>query len=133
MDNLTSLQSHVLAYFLSHGGRDFSMVGRWWPHAELALVMGDKIRIAVRPFGKAAQGAAATVAEALSEHMLACGGFSTKPQKFGGTMHQFQPAAFRAALDAIEAESVVLKLAATGGATFWEQAFAALAQQETGQ
>jgi hypothetical protein len=133
MDNLTPLQAHVLAYFLSHGGRDFSMVGRWWPHAELALVMGDKMRIAVRPFGKAAQDAATPVAEALSEHMLARGGFSTKEQKFGGTMHQFQPEEFRAALDAIEAESAVLKLAATGGATFWEQAFAGLVEQETGQ
>ena len=80
--NLPPLQAHVLAYFLSHGGRDFSMVGRWWPHAELALVMADKIRIAVRPFGKAAQDAATPVAEALSEHMLSCGGFSTKAQKF---------------------------------------------------
>ena len=126
MDNLTPLQSHVLAYFLSHGGRDFSMVGRWWPHAELALVMGDKIRIAVRPFGKAAQDAAAPVAEALSEHMLSQGGFSTKAQKFGGTMHQFQPEEFRAGLDAIEADNTVLKQAAAGGADFWETTFAEL-------
>ena len=124
--NLPPLEAHVLAYFLSHGARDFSMVGRWWPHAELALVMGDKIRIAVRPFGKAAQDAAKPAAEALSEHMLACGGFSTKAQKFGGTMHQFQPEAFRAALDAIEAESAVLKQAAAGGADFWETSFAEL-------
>ena len=124
--NLPPLQAHVLAYFLSHGGRDFSMVGRWWPHAELALMMADKIRIAVRPFGKAAQDAALPVAEALSEHMLECGGFSTKPQKFGGTMHQFQPEAFRAALDAIAADSAPLKAAAAGGADFWETSFAEL-------
>ncbi len=124
--NLPPLQAHVFAYFLSHGARDFSMVGRWWPHAELALVMADKMRIAVRPFGKAAQDAAGPVAEALSEHMLACGGFSTKPQKFGGTMHQFQPEAFRAALDAIEAADPVLKLAAAGGADFWATSFTEL-------
>jgi hypothetical protein len=126
MNNLTPLQSHVLAYFLSHGGRDFSMIGRWWPHAELALVMADKIRIAVRPFGKAAQGAAAPVAEALSEHMLSCGGFSTKAQKFGGTMHQFQPDVFRTALDGLEAGSAALKAAATGGADYWDSSFAEL-------
>ena len=124
--NLSPLQAHVLAYFLSHGARDFSMVGRWWPHAELALVMGDKIRIAVRPFGKAAQDAAGSVAEALSEHMLACGGFSSRAQKFGGTMHQFQPEEFRAGLDAIEADSAVLQQAAAGGADFWETSFAEL-------
>ena len=126
--NLTPLQTHVLAYFLSHGARDFSMVGRWWPHAEIALMMADKIRIAVRPFGKAAQDAAKPLAEALSEHMLACGAFSTKAQKFGGTMHQFQPPEFRAALDAIEADSAPLKAAAAGGADFWENAFAGLAE-----
>jgi hypothetical protein len=126
MDNLPPLQAHVLAYFLSHGGRDFSMIGRWWPHAELALVMADKIRIAVRPFGKAAQDAAGPVAEALTEHMLECGGFSTKAQKFGGTMHQFQTEEFRAALNAIEADSAALKAAAKGGADFWETSFAEL-------
>ena len=124
--NLPPLQSHVLAYFLSHGARDFSMVGRWWPHAELALVMGDKIRIAVRPFGKAAQDAAAPVAEALSEHMLSQGGFSTKAQKFGGSMHQFEPEGFRAALAALQAESAVLAAASVGGADFWQTSFAGL-------
>ncbi len=126
--NLTPLQAHVFAYFLTHGARDFSMVGRWWPHAELALVMADKIRISVRPFGKAAQDAAKPVAEALSEHMLARGGFSTKAQKFGGTMHQFQPDAFKAALDALEADDAVLKAAAAGGDDFWQTAFAGLAE-----
>ena len=127
MDNLSPLEAHVLAYFLTHGARDFSMVGRWWPHAELALVMGDKIRIAVRPFGKPAADAAKPVAEALAEHMLACGAFSTKEQKFGGTMHQFQPDAFRAALDALEAADPVLKQAAAGGDQFWTDAFGKIA------
>lgn len=125
--NLPPLEAHVLAYFLTHGARDFSMVGRWWPHAELALVMGDKIRIAVRPFGKAAENAAKPVAEALSEHMLANGGFSTKEQKFGGTMHQFQPPEFAAQLDALEAADPILKQAQGGGDAFWADAFAKLA------
>jgi hypothetical protein len=127
MDNLSPLEAHVLAYFLTHGARDFSMVGRWWPHAEIALVMGDKIRIAVRPFGKPAQDAAKPVSEALSEYMLACGAFSTKEQKFGGTMHQFQPPEFAAALDALEASDPILKAAAGGGEEFWAGAFGKLA------
>ena len=121
--NLPPLESHVLAYFLTHGARDFSMVGRWWPRSEVSAVIADKIGIAVRPFGKVATDAAKPVAEALAVHLLAQGAYSTKEQKFGGTMHQFQPDAYRAALDALEGDDQVLKQAAAGGDAFWADAF----------
>ena len=41
-------------------------------------------------------------------------------------MHQFQPPEFKAALDALEADSAALKAAQAGGADFWETSFAEL-------
>ncbi|MGE3692422.1 MAG: hypothetical protein AB7F98_13690 [Novosphingobium sp.] len=125
--NLSPLESHVLAYFLTHGARDFSMVGRWWPRSEVSTVIIDKVGIAVRPFGNAAAEAAKTAGEAFAVHLLANGAFSTKEQKFGGTMHQFQPDAYRATLDRLVAADPVLKEAAAGGDAFWADSFGKIA------
>jgi hypothetical protein len=104
--NLPPLPAHALAYYLAHSAKDFAMVGRWFPRSELLANFTDKIRIDVRPFGKPAQDAAGEAAEAYLAHMIASGGFQNKEQKFGGSMHQYD--------------------AATGGADFWQTAFAEL-------
>ena len=89
--NLTPLQAHVLAYYLDHSAKEFSMTGRWFPFSELEFILADKITVDVRGFGKAAQEAAKPVAKFYLEHMIANGGFENKTQKFGGSMHQFEP------------------------------------------
>ena len=124
--NLTPLQAHVLAYYLDHSAREFSMTGRWFPYSELDFILADKIRVDVRPFGKAAQNAAAPVAKAYLDHMIAAGGFETKAQKFGGTMHQYDAEGFRAALAAMQAENPILAAARAGGDDFWQTSFAEL-------
>ena len=42
--NLTPLQDHVLAYYLDHSAKEFSMTGRWFPYSELDFIFADKIR-----------------------------------------------------------------------------------------
>ncbi len=129
MVDLTPLQAHVLAYWLAHGASDFAMVGRWWPRGELAMMVSDKMRHAVRPFGAAAQGAAAAAGEAYLGHMIEHGGFANKDQKFGGTMHQYQAEGYRDTLESLKADNAVLKAAAGKGGEFWSAAFAVLAEQ----
>ena len=124
--SLTPLQSHVLAYYLANSAKDFAMAGRWFPYAELERTFTDKMQVDVRPFGQAAKDAAAGAAKHYFDHMLAHDGFATKDQKFGGTMHQYEPAGFKAALDALKAADPVLVQAAGGGADFWGQSFAGL-------
>ena len=125
MSDITPLESHVLAYWLTHGASDFAMVGRWWPRGELTMMVSDKIRQAVRSFGAAAQGAASAVGEAYLGHMIEHGGFANKDQKFGGTMHQYQADGYRAALAALQADNAILKDTEGKGADFWAAAFAA--------
>ena len=102
------------------------MTGRWFPYSELDFIFADKIRVDVRQFGKAAQDAAAPVAKAYLDHMIANAGFETKAQKFGGTMHQYHADGFRAALAALQAGSAVLAAAKAGGADYWTTSFAEL-------
>ncbi len=123
---LTPLQTHVLAYYLANSAKDFAMAGRWFPYAELERTFTDKMQVDVRPFGQAAKDAAGAAAKHYFDHMLAQGGFATKEQKFGGTMHQYEPAGFKAALDALTASDPVLAKAASGGADFWATSFAEL-------
>ena len=52
--NLPPLEGHVFAYFLTHGARDFTMSGRWFPYGKLTLMLDAKVKVTCRPFGKAA-------------------------------------------------------------------------------
>ena len=124
--NLTPLQAHVLAYYLDHAAKEFSMTGRWFPYSELEFILADKIRVDVRPFGKAAMDSAGAVAKAYLDHMIANAGFETMAQKFGGTMHQYEQEGFRAALAALQAQNTVLAAARAGGADYWQTSFAEL-------
>ena len=124
--NLPPLASHVLAYYLDHSAREFSMTGRWFPYSELEFILADKITVDVRQFGKAAQEAAKPVATAYLDHMIANGGFENKTQKFGGSMHQFDTEGFRAALGALQADNALLAAAQAGGADYWQTSFAGL-------
>lgn len=126
---LPPLQAHVLAYYLDHSAKEFSMTGRWFPYSELEFILADKIRVDVRQFGKAAQDSAAAVAKAYLDHMIAAGGFENKAQKFGGSMHQYDAEGFRAALSAMQSNDPVLAAARSGGADFWQNAFASLTTQ----
>jgi hypothetical protein len=126
MSDLTPLQAHVLAYYLDHSAKEFSMTGRWFPHSELDFIFADKIKVDVRQFGKAAQDAAKPVATFYLDHMIAAGGFENKAQKFGGTMHQYDAEGFNAVLAALKAGDAVLAKAAAGGDDFWQTAFAGL-------
>ena len=124
--NLPPLAAHVLAYYLAHSAKEFSMTGRWFPYSELEFILADKITVDVRQFGKAAQEAAKPVATAYLDHMIANGGFENKTQKFGGSMHQFDTEGFRAALGALQADNALLAAAQAGGADYWQTSFAGL-------
>ena len=123
---MNELQSHVLAYYLAHSAKDFAMVGRWFPYGELELILADKVKVDVRAFGKPAQDSAKPAATFYLDHMIAAGGFSSKVQKFGGTMHQYDAEPFRAALDKLKAANPVLAKAEAGAPAFWQSAFASL-------
>jgi hypothetical protein len=125
--SLSDLEQHVLAYYLEGAADDLNLAGRFYPHAELVLIVGDKIEVATRRFGRKVRSQTRAPATAFVDRMIADGAFSTKQNDFGGTMHQFQAPAYKQALRAWQADDPILREAQGGGEGFWPDRFAALA------
>ena len=126
MSDLNTLQAHLFAYYAGGAAKDLSAAPRFYPHGELILIVSDKIQVAARKFGRKVVAAAKDVAAAYVDQMIAAGAWSTVKNDFGGTMHQFQEPAYKAALAAIVAADPIIAAAAAAGPDFWETTFAGL-------
>lgn len=124
--SLTDLQAHVLAYYTTGHGKELSITQRWYPHAELVMIIDDKIAVAVRKFGRKAAKESRAAATHFVDTMIEKGVWTTQTNDFGGTMHQFQLGAYPAALAEFNAASPVVQAAAAGGETYWADKFAEL-------
>jgi hypothetical protein len=125
--SLSAIEEHVFAYWLANGAQGLSMVGRFWPYGELTMVIQDKVQVAVRKFGFKAGQACPTVAKAFLDKLIELEAFSTTTNKFGGTMHQYQPEAYARCVKELQEANPILQKAQAGGPGFWDEAFAAQA------
>ena len=121
----SDLAAHVLAYYTSGHGRELSVATRWYPHAELIMIIDDKMAVAVRKFGRKAAKATREAATEFVDMMIARGAWATQKNDFGGTMHQFQADAFARELAAFNASSPIVQAAAADD-TYWAEKFAEL-------
>ena len=124
--SLSPLETAAHAYFLAGPANDIAIATRWYPRTEVVLIIEDKFSIALRKFGPKARAAAKAAATAFVEHMIAKGGWETKQNDFGGTMHQFQFEVFKRELAVLQAADPLVQQAANGGDSFWADTFAAL-------
>ncbi len=125
--SLSELEQHILAYYVGDAADQLDIAGRFYPYSELVFVIGDKIEVATRPFGRKVRSQNKGPATALLDRMIEQGAFSTTRNDFGGTMHQFQPAAYKQALGEWRGSDPILQQARAGGDRFWKDRFAALA------
>ena len=123
--SLTPLQEHVLAYYTSGHGKELTITTRWYPHAELIMIIDDKIGVAVRKFGRKVARESKAAATELVDTMIAKGGWSTQKNDFGGTMHQFQMDVFPKLLAEFNASSPIVQ-AAAADENYWADKFAEL-------
>jgi len=124
--NLSELEQHVFAYYLANGAQELNMVGRFWPYAELIMVIADKVRVANRKFGMKATAASETVAKAYLDLLIEREAYSTTTNKFGGSMHQFQPDAYARVYKDLMATHPIVQKAQAEGPEYWDKAFAGL-------
>ena len=96
------------------------------------MIVSDKIEVATRKFGRQVTRAAKAAAAAFVDAMIAKGAWSTTQNDFGGTMHQFQPEAYRAALAELQGADAIVQQSRQGGELFWVEKFAGLTES-TGQ
>ncbi|MGN6357280.1 MAG: hypothetical protein ACTHLU_07340 [Novosphingobium sp.] len=124
--SLSPLEQTVFAYFLAGAANDINIAERWFPKSDLLLIIEDKFQVAVRKFGFKAKAATKAASTRFVEHMIAKGGWATKENDYGGTMHQWQRDAFRAELKALQAADPLVQEAAQAGESYWTDKFAAL-------
>ena len=122
---MTDLEKAINAYFLAGPANDINIAGRWFPKSEVVLIIDDKFQQAVRRFGPKAKGATKPVATAFVEHMIDKGGWATKANDFGGTMHQWQMDTFRKELKALQDADPLVQASQGAGPEFWADTFAA--------
>ena len=124
--SLTQLEQTLFAHYAAHGANDLAPATRWYPYGELVMIIEDKVKVGARKFGFKVTGKAKTAATAFLDHMLEKGAWATTQNEFGGTMHQFQAASYKAALAELQASDPIIQAAAAGGEAFWADTFAAL-------
>ncbi len=122
--SLSPIAAHVLAYYTSGQAKELSIATRWYPHAELIMIIDDKMAVAVRKFGRKAAKGSREAATEFVDTMIAKGAWATQKNDFGGTMHQFQADRFRTALAEMNDADPIVQAAASGGETFWADRFA---------
>lgn len=123
---MSELDETVLAYFIAGPANDINIAGRFFPYSDLVLILEDKFAIATRKFGIKVKARSKAVATTFVDAMITKGGWSSKPNEFGGNMHQFQPDAFRAALKAMQANDPVVQASQGQAPEFWTDKFTAL-------
>ena len=124
---LSELAAHVIAYYTSGHGKELSVATRWYPHAELIMIIDDKMAVAVRKFGRKVARATREAATEFVDTMIAKGAWASQTNDFGGTMHQFQADVFARELAAFNASSPIVQ-AAAADENYWADTFAALTQ-----
>jgi len=124
--SLSELEQNVFAYYVATAANDFDAATRWFPYGELLLSIDDKFQMAVRKFGIKARGRSKPAATAFLDHMIEKGGWETKPNEYGGTMHQFNSANFRKELKELQASDPIVQQAQGAGPEFWAEKFATL-------
>jgi hypothetical protein len=112
--SLSELEQHV-----------FAMAPKYSPYGELALIIEDRIVLGVRKFGMKAEFASRPAARAFLDLQLERGGFSTTKDDLS-TMHQYQSEPYQTCVADLQASDPIIQKAKAGGATFWQDAFAAL-------
>lgn len=124
--SLNDLESHVLAYYLAGAASDLNIAGRFFPRKAIIDAVEDKMKIATRKFGRKVGAAALPGATLFVDRLIADGAFSTKEDKFGGVMHQFQTDEYRALLAGMKAADPIVAKAPTADDAYWETTFTAL-------
>ncbi len=124
--SLTEVEELAYAYYLAHDANQFNVTGRWYPHGELVLVIGDKVQVATRKFGRQVHSKANNVSRVWLDRLIETGAYATKQNEFGGSMHQFQPDTYKTVLRQEQAANPIIQEAEGKGPDFWTEKFAAL-------
>ncbi|MDG2004249.1 MAG: hypothetical protein P8J20_13045 [Novosphingobium sp.] len=123
---MTNLENHVFAFFVAEHADNFKIADRFFPYGDLILQWEDKINVATRKFGTRVRMKAKVSGTAFLDMLIEKGGYSTKTNDFGGTMHAFQLDEVRKIIAELKESDPIILKAKAGGPDFWTETFAEL-------
>ena len=121
--SLSDYEKIVFAYYVEKAALDLKMVPRFWAYVELINLIEDKVQVLVRKRGPKARKACGAVAKVFVDALIEGGGFSNVKNEFGGTMHQYQAAAYANGVKAIQQNDPIVQSARIAGDEYWDKAF----------
>jgi hypothetical protein len=123
---LSELEQYINAFYLANGARELKMTPRFWPYAELVLIIEDKILFSVRQFGITSSAICRPVASAHLDLLIERQAFSTVTGSLGDRAHRYQEKEYRQVIDRLLEDNPINRRAQSAGPEFWQAAFETL-------
>ncbi|TGD76120.1 hypothetical protein E4634_00805 [Mangrovimicrobium sediminis] len=123
---LSELDRHVFAYFISHAAQTLNIDGRFYPYGELVMAIRNKLQLNTSKFGKGVTSRVDPVSRYFLDLLIERGALSDIPQKIGNNMHQFQADAYRNLLRELETSDEIIRAADGKGDDYWRELFTRL-------
>jgi hypothetical protein len=124
--NLTRLEEHVLAYFLSVEALGFSVDGRFYRREEFVQVFEDRIFFTTPGFDDLVQSRHPKVASYLVDILIEEKALSTANDQWTGVSHRFDPGRYKVVVNELIKSNIICQRAQEAGPRFWAEAFATL-------
>jgi hypothetical protein len=122
---LNDTEQLVLAYFLAEDASKMYVDARFFLYEDFVRMFDDRIYYKIQELPHAPGGRHKALATQLVDRMIETGALSTRKDKFGGVMHQFQPDAYRALVAELAENTPLVAEARAAGPGFWDARFAA--------
>ena len=120
--SLNELEDHIFAFYLAHGGLELNLSERFCSYRELNLLVGDKVRFAMRRFGGDVTVACENVAGAFVDLLIQQEALS-KTENSLGIAYRSDPRTLRAFVKDLHDSNPIVQKAQNGGPDFWQYAF----------
>jgi hypothetical protein len=126
--NLNDNEQLVLAYFLAEDAPKMYVDARFFLYEDFVRMFDDRIFYKIQELPNGPTTRHKNLATQIVDLMIEREALTTRKDKFGGVMHQFQPDAYRALVAELTDKSPLALEGKDKGPAFWDARFAAAAK-----
>ena len=123
---LSELEEHVFAYFLSVEAPNISVDGRFYRREEFVKVFEDRFFYGTQRLGPGISGRHTEIVNRLVDTLIEATALSTSHDRLSGTYHKMDDSKYRAVIRSLIQSNAICQRAQQAGSHFWEETFRAL-------
>jgi hypothetical protein len=120
---LTDLEQHVYAYFLSEEALAVRVDGRFYRREEFVKVFEDKLFYSTRRWGPEIAARHSNIANVLVDKLIDAQGLLSTHDELSGTYHQMNDATYRQVIKDFIQSNAICQRAVKAGPQFWNEVF----------